>query len=269
MRKEAKSERIELVEYWTLARSNAGSNSDSDSAGWKVVSIEQRAEGDHHLDSEIVASPWSDSRLADEALTELAVADGLPEGFTTADLAVVSFAGTAREHALDLSLADARFGPDVLEAAARQVVAAWAEAVDGDDAALEEVATPEAVTQVLYGGDTSRKTRVVVRGPRVREIKITGVDVSHEPGAMTIDVKLGGKRYVEDRDTAAVLSGSKDSAIAFTGAWTLVLDESAAGSWRLGDVQYDTSSAFDFTYVVKAPRVNYHGPPTFDREEWK
>jgi hypothetical protein len=141
MRKEAKSERIELVEYWTLARSDSSSGS----AGWKVVSIEQRAEGDHHLDSEIVASPWSDARLADESLTELAVADGLPPGFTTADLAVVSFEGTVREHALDLSLADARFAPDVLEAAARRVVAAWAEAVDGEDAALLEVATPEAV----------------------------------------------------------------------------------------------------------------------------
>ncbi len=160
MRSGAKSEQITLCEYWTLARSG--------DAAWKVVSIEQRAEGDHHLDSEIVASPWSDSRLADEALTELAVEDGLPPGFTTADLAVVEFDGTAREQALDLSLADARFAPDVLEAAARRAVAAWAEAVDGDDAALEAVASPEAVSQLLYGGDASRKTRVVVRGPRVQ-----------------------------------------------------------------------------------------------------
>ena len=130
------------------------------------MSIEQRAEGDHHLDEEIVASPWSDTaRLADESLVELAVEDGLPPGFVTADLAVVSFDGTAREQALDLSLADARFAPDVLEAAARRAVAAWAEAVDGDDAALEAVASPEAVLELLYGGDESRKTRVVVRGP--------------------------------------------------------------------------------------------------------
>src|SRR5215208_1728365 len=167
MRKDSTSEQIKLVEYWTLARSDSGS-----SGGWTVVSIEQRAEGDHHLDEEIVASPWSDTaRLADESLTELAVADGLPPGFVTADLAVVSFDGTAREQALDLSLADARFAPDVLEAAARRAVAAWAEAVDGDDAALLEVATSEAVEQLLYGGDESRNTRLVVRGPRVREIR--------------------------------------------------------------------------------------------------
>jgi predicted lipid-binding transport protein (Tim44 family) len=231
MRKEAKSERLELVEYWTLARSST-----SDPAGWKVVSIEQRAEGDHHLDSEIIASPWSDSRLADEALTELAVADGLPEGFTTADLAVVSFEGTAREHALDLSLADARFAPDVLEAAARRAVAAWAEAVDGDDAALGDVGTPEAVQQLLYGDDTTRKTRVVVRGPAVRQIKVVSVDVSTKPATMTIEVELGGRRYVEDRDTAAVVGGSKDAPAEFSETWTLSLLDRDGDPWRLAHV---------------------------------
>ena len=223
-RKEASGEQVKLVEYWTLAR--------ADSQSWRVVSIEQRAEGDHQLDSEIVASPWSDSRVADEALTELAVEDGLPPGFTTADLATVSFEGSAREHALDLSLADARFAPDVLEAAARRAVAAWAEAVDGDDAALLEVATPEAVSELLYGGDDSRRTRVVVRGPRVREIKIAAVDVSREPATMRVEVELGGRRYVEDRDTAAVVSGSKEGAGAFSEGWVLAL-AGGESPWQL------------------------------------
>jgi predicted lipid-binding transport protein (Tim44 family) len=225
MRKDSKSENVTLVEYWTLARS-------SDSA-WRVVSIEQRAEGDHHLESEIVASPWADPRLADESLTELAVADGLPPGFTTVDLAVVEFDGTAREQALDLSLADARFAPDVLEAAARRAVGAWAEAVDGDDAALEAVATPGAVSQLLYGGDSSRETRVVVRGPRVRRIEIAAVDVSTEPATMTVEVELGGRRYVEDRDTAAVLSGSRERASTFAERWTLTLDGASPAPWQV------------------------------------
>jgi predicted lipid-binding transport protein (Tim44 family) len=226
MRKESKTEQITLCEYWTLARAGSGD-------AWKVVSIEQRAEGDHHLDEEIVASPWSDSALADEALTELAVDDGLPPGFVAADLAVVSFDGTAREHALDLSLADARFAPDVLEAAARRAVAAWAEAVDGDDAALLAVASPEAVSQLLYGGDTSRKTRLVVRGPRVRGIRIVAVDVQHEPARMTIEVEVGGRRYAEDRDTAAVVGGSKDRETQFIERWTLALQDSADSPWRV------------------------------------
>jgi predicted lipid-binding transport protein (Tim44 family) len=227
MRKGSKTEEITLCEYWTLARSG--------DAAWKVVSIEQRAEGDHHLDSEIVASPWSDSRLADEALTELAVEDGLPPGFVTADLAVVEFDGTAREQALDLSLADARFAPDVLEAAARRALAAWAEAVDGDDAALLEVATPEAVSQLLYGGDESRKTRVVVRGPRVKQIRIVIVDVTDEPATMTIEAELGGRRYVEDRDTAAVVGGSKERAATFSERWRLALVGEHSVPWRVVD----------------------------------
>jgi predicted lipid-binding transport protein (Tim44 family) len=225
MRAGEKDELVTLVEYWTLAR--------SDSA-WMVQSIEQRAEGDHHLDDQIVASPWSDEqRLDDESLTELAVGDGLPEGFTTADLAQLDFDGDARAHALDLSLADARFAPDVLEAAARRAVDAWTEAVDGDDAALEHIASPEAVAGLLYGGDATHTTRLVVRGPRVKRIGIAEVQVERVPATMTVDLELGGRRYVEDRDTAAVVSGSKDSAATFTERWTLALDGPADAPWRI------------------------------------
>jgi predicted lipid-binding transport protein (Tim44 family) len=225
MRDGEKDELVTLTEYWTLARRDGA---------WMVHSIEQRAEGDHHLDGRILASPWSDEqRLDDESLTELAVADGLPEGFTTADLAQVDFDGDARAHALDLSLADARFAPDVLEAAARRAVEAWAEAVDGEDAALDRIASPDAVAALLYGGDTTRKTRLVVRGPRVKRIQIAGVQVEQEPATMTVDVELGGRRYVEDRDTAAVVSGSRDAAAAFTERWMLALDGPADAPWRI------------------------------------
>jgi predicted lipid-binding transport protein (Tim44 family) len=225
MRAGEKDEFVTVTEYWTLARRDGA---------WMVHSIEQRAEGDHHLDEQVVASPWSDEqRLDDESLTELAVADGLPEGFTTADLADVDFDGDARAHALDLSLADARFAPDVLEAAARRAVGAWAEAVDGDDSALERVASPDAVSGLLYGGDATRKTRLVVRGPRVKRIRIAAVQVESVPATMTVDVELGGRRYVEDRDTASVLSGSKDSAATFTEYWTLALDGPDDAPWRI------------------------------------
>jgi predicted lipid-binding transport protein (Tim44 family) len=50
---------------------------------------------------------------------------------------------------------------------------------------------------------------------------------------MTVAVELGGRRYVEDRDTAAVLSGSKDSAATFTEQWTLALDGPADAPWRI------------------------------------
>jgi predicted lipid-binding transport protein (Tim44 family) len=225
-RGDSTSETSSMCEYWTLAWNEERNH-------WTVVSIEQQAEGDHHLDGEIVPTPWSDGRIADEALVEGAVADKVAEGFTVADVADLDFDGDARAAALDLSVADTRFGPDVLEAAARRAVEAWAEAVDGEDAALEAVASPEAVARLLYGDDSSASTRVVVRGPRVKRIHIAALDAGSEPATMTIDVEVQGRRYRENRDTAAVVSGSQSRATTFTERWTLALEGPDTAPWRL------------------------------------
>ncbi len=227
----ADSERDEFLratEYWTLARRGER---------WTVVSIEQQSEGDHHLDEQIVALPEADTeRIRGQAVTELATAEAVPEGFTTADLATLDFEGTARDQALDLSVADGRFAPDVMEVAARRVVAAWAEAVDGDDAALQGVSTPAAAQQLLSGGDASGRTRRVVRGPHVRSIHVAEVDVETEPAWMGIEVEVAATRYVEDRDTTDVLSGSKSGATTFTERWTLALTGPAESPWLLAAV---------------------------------
>jgi predicted lipid-binding transport protein (Tim44 family) len=211
-------------EFWTLAKRDGR---------WIVSSIEQEAEGGHHYESEIVATPWADSRVADQAVVETAVADGLPAGFTPADVADLDFDGDARAAALDLSVADPRFAPDVLEASARRAVEAWAEAVDGADAPLEAVASPSAVAELLHPGDAGQSTRLVVRGPRVRSIRIAALDAGTSPATMTIDVELGGVRYVENRDTAAVVSGSRTGATSFTERWTMALDGPDQGPWRI------------------------------------
>ncbi|MET0972945.1 MAG: TIM44-like domain-containing protein, partial [Thermoleophilaceae bacterium] len=93
--------------------------------------------------------------------------------------------------------------------------------------------SPEAVAGLLYGGDATRATRLVVRGPRVKRIRIAGVQLEQVPATMTVEVELGGRRYVENRDTAAVVSGSKDSATTFTERWTLALDGPADAPWRI------------------------------------
>jgi predicted lipid-binding transport protein (Tim44 family) len=121
----------------------------------------------------------------------------------------------------------------VLEAAARRATGAWAEAVDGDDGALEAVASPEAVSELLYGGDETRRTRLVVRGPRVKRIRIERVDVERMPATMAVEVELGGSRYVEDRDTTTVVSGSKARTTAFTERWRLALDGPPDAPWRI------------------------------------
>jgi predicted lipid-binding transport protein (Tim44 family) len=216
------SETVTLAEYWTLA---------PDNGGWRLMSIESDSEGRHNLDAPIVASPWSDeARLHDEAVTELAVADAAPDVAAIADL---DFDGDARAAALDLSNADGRFAPAVLEAAARRAVQAWAEAVDGADAPLEAVATPAAVEALLYRGDATRNTRLVVRGPRLRALRIVELDAGATPPTMVVEADVAGRRYVEERDTAAVLEGSKSREATFTTRWTMALNGDPETPWQI------------------------------------
>jgi predicted lipid-binding transport protein (Tim44 family) len=224
----ASSKTRELDEYWTL-----GKRGDA----WILLSIEQEEEGKHQLDEEIVATPWADvKRLRDDALVEGAVADKVAPGFEVADVADLDFDGGARAAALDLSLADGRFAPDVLEAAARRAVAGWAEAIDGADAALGAVASEAAARELLHPGDPSGRTRLVVRGPRIRRVTIAALDAAAKPPQMTLDVEVTGTRYVQDRDTADVVSGSSTTATDFTERWTMALDGPDEQPWRIAGV---------------------------------
>jgi predicted lipid-binding transport protein (Tim44 family) len=216
---------VSVAEWWTLARRDGR---------WMVVSIETDAEGAHHLDDAIVARPDADDeRLQDESTLELAQADAAPAGVSTAEIADLDFDGDARTAALDLALADGRFAPDVLEVAVRRAVDGWAEAIDGEDAPLLAVAAPDVADELLHPGDPSGRTRLVVRGPRVRRLRITRLDAAAEPAQMHVEVEVSGRRYVEDRDTADVVSGSRSAETTFTEHWTLAIDGPAGNPWRI------------------------------------
>lgn len=220
------SEVVRLREFWTLQQGGHGR--------WVLTSIEQGAEGTHVLDEDIVADTWSDdTAMRDETLIEQAVADAVPEGTNVSEVADLDYAGDARAAALDLSLADGRFAPDVLEVTARRAAKAWAEAVDGDDARLRSIAHGQAVRDLLHPGDPSARTRLVVRGPEVRKIRIVNLDAGSQPPTMTVEVELHGRRYIEDRDTTAILAGSQSRATTFTEQWTFALDGDERQPWLL------------------------------------
>jgi predicted lipid-binding transport protein (Tim44 family) len=219
-RSDSDSQTTTLAEYWTLGKRDGR---------WVLLSIEQDAEGRHHLDAPLVASPWGDdTRLHDAALTELASADAVPAQ-ALAEVTPVDVDGDARAASLDLSLVDGRFAPAVLEAAARRAVEAWAEAVDGADEPLRAIADPAAVDALLYPGDPARRTRLVVRGPRLQALRITGIDGRR----MTVEADVTGRRYREDRDTLALVAGSRDRDTRFTERWTLALGDDADTPWRI------------------------------------
>jgi predicted lipid-binding transport protein (Tim44 family) len=215
--------RVTQSEYWTLARHNGG---------WMLVSIEQEAEGSHELSEPIVATPWEDDRLHDEAVTERGVAASVSDE-DVRQIADVDFEGDARTAALDMANIDGRFAPDVLEAAARNALAGWTEAIDGDDGALEAIAAPGMAAEMLYPGDPSHRSRLVVRGLKLRELRITAVDAAADPPSMTVEAKIVGRRYIEDRDTTTVLSGSKNQEAHFTERWRLELDGHDDTPWRI------------------------------------
>ncbi len=219
------TETVRTREFWTLIR--RGDH-------WILSSIEQGGEGAHALDAAIVPTQWSDdTALKDEAMIEGAVAEAVPEGTKISEVADLHYDGDSRAAALDLSLADGRFAPDVLEIAARRAVAAWAEAVDGDDARLLAIADRAAAREMLHPGDPSGRTRLVVRGPKVKQIRVTALDAGAEPPTMTLDVEVSGRRYLQDRDTTAVVSGSLTRETTFTERWTLALTGDQAQPWRI------------------------------------
>ena len=150
-----------------------------------------------------------------------------------ADVATPEFTGSARSAALDLSLVDGRFAPDLLAAEVKRAVAAWAEAVDGDRGELAKLASKQALGELLHPGDATEKTRLVVRGPNVRELRILGLDAQRSPAEMTVELEVHGSRYIEDRDTTAVVSGSPHSSAVFREHWRLALDGDDAHPWRI------------------------------------
>lgn len=226
---------VRIREFWTLGRTHGR---------WVLLSIEQGTEGTHALEDSVVATPWSDqASLRDEAMLEGAVAEAVPEGTSVAEVADLNFEGDAHAAALDLSLADGRFAPDVLEIAARRAVEAWAEAVDGEDSALTAIANRQAVQELLHPGDSSARTRLVVRGPKIDRIAIVALDAAAQPPTMTIDVELSGRRYIEDRATTAVLEGSRSRRTTFRQRFTLALQGDARSPWRLVAVGSPSSAS--------------------------
>ena len=100
----------------------------------------------------------------------------------------------------------------MLGAEVSRTVSAWAEAVDGDDADLRGWRAPASVSELLHPGDPTEQTRLVIRGPAIEQIQISALNAQTAPPTITVELRVRGRRYIEDRDTAAVLHGSQSSA---------------------------------------------------------
>ncbi len=209
-----------ISEYWTLGK-QAGQ--------WIVVSIEQDREGAHHLKAPLIAAPEGDiSRIRGEAVMEVAGEDTVPAS-EVGELLSPGFSGTAHAAALDLSLVNGRFSPDVLATAVGEVVGAWAIAIDGPDEPLAARTTPEALQALLYPTGSGRN-RLVIRGQDVQSMTIVAVTPG-PPARVQLELQVAGIQYVEDRDTTEVLAGSKRRRTTTRQTWTLQLEDDARTPW--------------------------------------
>jgi predicted lipid-binding transport protein (Tim44 family) len=62
---------------------------------------------------------------------------------------------------------------------------------------------------------------------------LTALDAAARPPAVTVELDLRGRRYVENRDTLARVWGSPDRETSWREAWVLELSGDAANPWRL------------------------------------
>ncbi|TMK98153.1 MAG: hypothetical protein E6G34_10835 [Actinobacteria bacterium] len=234
-----------ICEYWTLGVSGPH---------WVLLSIEQHREGLHELSEEILPSPWADTKaLQREATVEQAAAASL-DNRQMAEIVGATFAGDARAAALDISLVDDRFAPRVLESEVDYAVAAWTEAIDGEDVWLNAVASRAAVQELLYPDDPTCERRLVVRGPRLRSVTIVGLDPHAKPPTMTVELRASGRRYVEDRTTTTVLSGDRSIETSFTLRWRMELTNDDAHPWRIAEVLDNAAIAREREGFRAAPR---------------
>jgi predicted lipid-binding transport protein (Tim44 family) len=210
-----------ISEYWTLGRR------DTD---WVLVSVEQEREGRHQLAAPLIAAPEGDQeRIRSEAVMELATADGLRADEAT-DLLSPAFSGTARAAALDLSLVDPRFGPDVLATAVEEILGAWSQAIDGPDGPLAVLTTPGALQALLF--PSGPQARLVIRGAHITENVIVSVSTGPPP-TVQLQLTVTGVQYLEDRSTTEVLAGSNRRPTTTRQAWTLRLTDDPRHPWQV------------------------------------
>ncbi|WP_245594368.1 Tim44 domain-containing protein [Actinospica robiniae] len=195
------------VEYWTLRKNKAGE--------WIVSSIEQAAEGAHHLTAEIEIDSWDQKEVAREAVLEVAEKTSAKDVPDILSLTNFSWSTDADSAAGDVSLLDARFDKSVLEVAVEQFIEEWTM----NDGSLD-FTTVQTVN------------RTVMRDAAIEKIEVRSL-ASREPIVFRIAVGAQGVYYEVDRRTEEVLQGDARKRRPLTFAFDLRLDGPDAKGWTV------------------------------------
>jgi hypothetical protein len=139
---------------------------------------------------------------------------------------------------------DDRFGADYVCSAARQVVAAWAMAVDGDDTALAAAAESRAAYWLMH---PDRERWQVSPGPRVTQIQVWGLEPDGEPPRFRVYFEFVGRRHFADPTQVR----NPDGDPTFVGLLNLTLTDS--GPWHLESGHVETLDQY-LHYVFTSSR---------------
>jgi hypothetical protein len=195
------------VEYWTLRKNDSGT--------WIVASVEQAAEGAHHLANAIETDGWDQKAVAREAVLDVAEKTSAKGLSDILSLTTISWSTDADAAAGDLSVLDGRFDKPVLEVAIERFLEQWAM----NDGSLDFTSVRTA-------------NRTVMRDAVIASIEVRTL-LSRDPIVFRVAVDAEGIYYEVDRRTEEVLQGDahKRRPVAF--AFDLRLDEPSAKGWTV------------------------------------
>ncbi|WP_104814146.1 TIM44-like domain-containing protein [Kitasatospora sp. MMS16-BH015] len=193
------------VEYWTLRKNQAGT--------WTVSSVEQAAEGAHHLTDAIETDAWDQKDIARQATLETAAKTSVTAGVSDVlSLTNLSWTTDADTAAADLSVLDPRFDRAVLEVAIERFLEEWIM----NDGSLDF---------------TSHRTpdRTVLRHARITSVTVRSL-LTRDPVTFHVAATAHGIAYTVDRRTEQVLTGDPHHPAPITLTLDLTLNPDT-GTW--------------------------------------
>ena len=180
-------EAVAFDERWTLGRAGHG---------WRLIEFDAQPLAKALINAPVIAHRWADDeRLQEQSLAELAQADA-PADPQVAGL-VDDEADPARQ-LLDLSVADGRFAPALIEAALTQIIDAWQQATIGSIDSLQQRVAMPVVGQLLGPFGSDPPMRLLLRDARLRQWHPVAVLTATGNPQIEVAVTVSAVRYLTD-----------------------------------------------------------------------
>lgn len=169
---------VELEQRWTLTR-----HADN----WYLVSVDGDPLTGSALSLPLISSPVADeNRIRELALREMSRDDTTPDPGALIDRDEVG-----ASQLLDLSVADGRFSPTLIEATLRHLIEAWETASGGSERPLRELASRRGAESLLHPG--GRRMRRVIQDASLERWEVVEIDADHKPSTLVIGLVIDGK----------------------------------------------------------------------------